>query len=63
MIGSQESTGRRKPQKSRVDVEGPGDQDQSQSTLRNFVQIATENEDIRETDNIITDEDGVMYAE
>lgn len=63
IIGSQESTERRKPQpKSRVNVGAPGDRDQSQPTLRNFVQLTNENEDTRETNNIVMNEDGAMYA-
>ncbi|KAI9568386.1 hypothetical protein HD554DRAFT_2205063 [Boletus coccyginus] len=57
IIGSQESTGRRKPQKAKVDAEAPSDQDQSQPTLRNFMQRTDENED-----NIVMNEDGAMYA-
>ncbi|KAG6372857.1 hypothetical protein JVT61DRAFT_7291 [Boletus reticuloceps] len=62
MIGSQESTGKRKPQKARVDGDATGDQDQLQPTIRNFMQKAGENEATGETANIVTSEDGVMYA-
>ncbi|KAF8133450.1 hypothetical protein EV363DRAFT_1215233 [Boletus edulis] len=63
MIGSQESTGKRKPQKARVDGDATGDQDQLQPTLRNFIQKAGENEATGETTNIVTSEDGAMHAE
>lgn len=62
IIGSQESTGKRKPQKAKADVGAPGDQDQLQPTLRNFMQKPNENEDTGETDNIVMDDDGAMYA-
>lgn len=64
IIGSQESTGKRKPQKAKIDIGAAGDQDQSQQTLRNFVQKTNENEDTStgETSNIVMNEDGVMYA-
>ncbi|KAG9315575.1 hypothetical protein JVU11DRAFT_3211 [Chiua virens] len=62
IIGSQESTGRRKPQKAGDDIEAPHDQDQQQSTLRNFIQKTSESEDTRETNNVVMNEDGIMYA-
>jgi len=62
IIGSQESTGRRKPQKARVDIGASGDQDQLQPTLRTFMQKTNENEDNGETNNIVMNEDGAMYA-
>ncbi|KAF8558370.1 hypothetical protein OG21DRAFT_1504427 [Imleria badia] len=62
IVGSQESTGRRKPQKGKVDVGAPGDQDQLQPTLRNFMQKTNENEDTGETNNIVMNEDGAMHA-
>ena len=62
IIGSQESTGRRKPQKARVDVGVPGDQDQLQPTLRIFMQKTNEIEDTGETNNIVVNEDGAMYT-
>lgn len=62
IIGSPESTGRRKPQKAKVDNGALGDQDQLQPTLRNFMQRDNEDEDTGETNNIVMDEDGAMHA-
>lgn len=62
IIGSQESTGRRKLQKARADVGAPGDQDQLQPTLRNFMQKDNGDGDTGETNDIVMNEDGAMYA-
>ena len=62
IIGFQESTGRRKPQNARADVGASGDQDQLQPTLRHFMQKTNDNEETEETNNIVMNEDGAMYA-
>ncbi|KAH0832203.1 hypothetical protein J3R83DRAFT_13123 [Lanmaoa asiatica] len=54
--------GKRKPQKARVDAGAPGDQDQLQPTLRNFMWRDNENEDTRVTNDVVMNEDGAMYV-